>query len=596
MSFFWKLFLCYATGILVIVTTVSVAAIWNLKTEAEAQIREEPETMLQFIGALISANPEMLSDLQLAEHLDQITEESGFELLIIRTDGSVFVDTSEAFVEREDEFLEIPGLRQEFKQIDGESLATDHVRSQEMFYFTAPVLSGEHTMAYIRIGYRAAELARQVSNILLRVSLAGAGGALVCRVFGWMITKRLTRPLALIDDGGQRILRGDLDYKVQLRDSDEMGRVATTINSMTQELGDRVRLSTLQRNRMELILQSLQDAVLMVDRAGMIIFFNTAAGEFLQVYDQEWPFTLGKHAKLEGLRSEILKRMDDLQSSTVELSWTDESADRRYAELFIAPLDAARHDTEGLLCVIRDHTESRRFEELRRAFASNVSHELKTPICAIGALLETIEAYEQMPVVQRSHFLHRIRHQNDRMLRLVNELLALSKLESGSQILDLALCDLRQVCEAVENTFILLAEKRNISLIFDYKSNEELTAVVDATALEIILNSLLDNALRHGPRAGWVRLEVERLGDAVEFRISDNGPGIPPDAQPRIFERFFRVEASRSRDRGGSGMGLAIVKHLVQAHGGSIDLVSSNRAGTSFRISLPCNLKAEAAV
>ena len=358
---------------------------------------------------------------------------------------------------------------------------------------------------------------------------------------------------------------------------------------MTHEINKRIEQSSQQRNRMELILQSLQDAVLMVDKTGEIIFFNSAAGEYLDMYDNAWPFTLEKHVRLDVLKKEILKQAQESRSSRIVLSWENETAEKRYAELFTEPLDAARHDTDGLLCVIRDQTKERRFEDLRRAFASNVSHELKTPIAAISALLETIETYPEMAMNQRTHFNQRIRHQNDRMLRLVNELLALSKLESGSEILDLAPCDLAEIFHSVQNTFMMLAEKRNIELVFTYEAGEDLHLEADSRALEIIFNSLIDNSLRHGPREGWVRLDAKRLENDIEIQISDNGPGIPPDSQPRIFERFYRVEESRSRDRGGSGMGLAIVKHLVQAHKGSIDLVSSNRAGTIFKIVLPCD-------
>ncbi|MEM7672599.1 MAG: ATP-binding protein [Verrucomicrobiota bacterium] len=433
-------------------------------------------------------------------------------------------------------------------------------------------------------------LEQETYAIVKNVSLAAGVSILGCLILGWIFAKRLTDPFAEIDAGCRKILLGDLNYQIMLPRVDSAGRVAETINKMTQDISKRIEQSSQQRNRMELILQSLQDAVLMIDRQGAIMFFNSAAGEYLDMYDNSWPFTLEKHVKLDVLKKEVIRQMQGSHSSRMVLSWEGESSDKRFAELFTEPLDAANHDTDGLLCVIRDQTQERRFEDLRRAFASNVSHELKTPIAAIGALLETIETYPKMAIDKRTHFNQRIRHQNDRMLRLVNELLALSKLESGSEILDLASCDLGEIFHSVQNTFMTLAEKRNIELVFTYNPAADLSLIADAKALEIIFNSLIDNALRHGPREGWVRLDARRFEEVIEIEISDNGPGIPPDSQPRIFERFYRVEESRSRDRGGSGMGLAIVKHLVQAHKGSIDLRSSNRAGTVFRIFLPANL------
>ncbi|MGB0372781.1 MAG: ATP-binding protein [Opitutales bacterium] len=453
-------------------------------------------------------------------------------------------------------------------------------------------VSEELDAAFLLEGLNEAALKEETLAIVQSVSLAAGVSVLGCLAFGWFFAKRLTQPLAVIDEGCRKILVGNLNYQIDLPRGDNGGRVAETINKMTQELSKRIQQSSQQRNRMELILQSLQDAVLMVDRQGTIIFFNSAAGEYLDMYDRSWPFTVEKHVKLEVLRKEIFRQAEKAASSRTVLSWEGEAAEKRYVELFTEPLDGDRHDTDGILCVMRDQTQERRFEDLRRAFSSNVSHELKTPIAAIGALLETIETYPEMVMEQRTHFNQRIRHQNDRMLRLVNELLALSKLESGSEILDLSNCDLTEILDSVQNTFLLLAEKRNISLIFAFDREADFNLTADAKALEIILNSLIDNSLRHGPREGWVRLDAKRQETDIEIQISDNGPGIPPDAQPRIFERFYRVEESRSRDRGGSGMGLAIVKHLVQAHQGTIDLISSNRAGTIFKIVLPCDLNA----
>jgi two-component system phosphate regulon sensor histidine kinase PhoR len=585
MSFFIRLFLSYAAVVLVAGAFMGTSAIFLLHRQAEQRLQEQSDSLAGFLAALTGANPSLLWSPHLKPQLQRVARQSNLALLVVLPDGEVIAASDAQQVSGETNLLRLPEF-EEAKQT-GRGSIRRKLDGRELLFSVRTVVYDGEPVAYLRLGLPAKSVTQDAETILIHMLLAFAASVLLCLLCGWFFTRYLTQPLAEIKKGCRRILHGEVDSKIALEQRDEFGLVAKTVNQMTGQLTGKIRESSLQRNRMELILQSLHDAVLVVEQGGTITFFNSAAGPLLETVDREWPLNIHRHVRYPSLVSCIAEALAGKQPGQAEISWQSEAETKRFAEVFFERFYADQHDANGLLCVIRDQTKAKGFEELRRAFSSNVSHELKTPISAISAILETIQYHPEMEPERRQRFLQKIQYQNERMLRLVNELLALSKLESGTNVLDLSWCDLRQVIRSVEATFVPIAENRKIDFHVEIDPDLELRATADSRAVEVILNSLIDNALRHGPREGWVSLEAVRSETFIEFRVRDNGPGIPAEAQPRIFERFFRVDASRSRVRGGSGLGLAIVKHLVQAHGGSIELAGSNASGTCFAIRLP---------
>jgi signal transduction histidine kinase len=236
----------------------------------------------------------------------------------------------------------------------------------------------------------------------------------------------------------------------------------------------------------------------------------------------------------------------------------------------------------GTLVVMRDITELRRLEAVRRDFVANVSHELKTPLTSIAGYAETLAAESESP------FAKTILSNAQRMQRLVDELLDLSRIESGGWRPERRVVELEP---AAREAWAPFAQRATAGLVgFDVAVAADAHAVpADPVALRQVLTNLFDNALRHTPPGGRIRVRADLVQDSVRLSIEDTGSGIPSEHLPRVFERFYRVDPGRAREQGGTGLGLAIVKHLVEAHGGHVQAESTLGRGTAIRLTFPAN-------
>jgi two-component system, OmpR family, phosphate regulon sensor histidine kinase PhoR len=240
---------------------------------------------------------------------------------------------------------------------------------------------------------------------------------------------------------------------------------------------------------------------------------------------------------------------------------------------------------QGIVLVFHDLTRLRQLENTRQEFVANVSHELRTPLSIIKGNVETLlDGAKEDPVVA-TRFLQTIKKHADRLTFLIEDLLTISQLESGQILLNRQSLALRPIVAHVWEDLSLRAAERQVC--FENQVADDLRVLADADRLEQVLFNLLDNAIKYGRRAGRVTVVARRVDDQWEVQVMDDGPGIPPEAQERVFERFYRVDRARAREQGGTGLGLAIVKHIVQSHGGKVWVKSELGQGTAFFFALP---------
>jgi two-component system phosphate regulon sensor histidine kinase PhoR len=240
----------------------------------------------------------------------------------------------------------------------------------------------------------------------------------------------------------------------------------------------------------------------------------------------------------------------------------------------------------GTVLVFHDLTRIKQLENLRKDFVANVSHELRTPLSLIKGYVETLlDGAKDDPAIA-TRFLHTIEKHADRLTFLIEDLLTISSLESGQVVLNVQTLDLREEASQVISDLSARAAERGVNL--HNNIGEEIRARADGDRLQQVLFNLVDNAIKYGKSDGNVHISGRRLNpDYVELSVSDDGPGIPPEARERVFERFFRVDRARSREQGGTGLGLSIVKHIIQAHGGDVRLSSEVGKGATFYLTLP---------
>lgn len=375
----------------------------------------------------------------------------------------------------------------------------------------------------------------------------------------------------------QRAASGDLAPRDLPADLEDLEALSSAIRTLNQSFDQRLATLEAERARLEATLTQMTDGVLIADDQGRIQMANPAAeklfGEGQNLTGKSVSLALRQHQLIETWRK--CQQRGEVQSESVELP-----ASRQFLQLVAIPDKHAG----GAILLVHDLTRLRRLETVRRDFISNVSHELRTPLASLKALTETLQegALDDPPAAQR--FLGRIQTEVDALTQMASELLELSRIESGQVPLTFQMISPGGLLRAAAERMKVQADRAEIRLRVEIPENlPEIQA--DPVRLEQVLVNLIHNALKFSPVNGEITLRVTPEGQMVRFAVQDTGLGIPADDLPRIFERFYRVD--RSRTGGGTGLGLSIAKHLVEAHGGKIWAESREGEGSTFYFNLP---------
>jgi len=433
------------------------------------------------------------------------------------------------------------------------------------------VRGGPIGLAVVRVSTSLASVDVQVHAVQRGVAAAGLIMLIAAGLVAWLIARLMARPLLRIADAARDIAAGRPAKFPDLQ-VPELANHVDALRAMHHELERRFEDLRREREESRTLVEALSDGVLAADRRGIVVSTNAAARQLLG-YDEDEP--LPPLAELFHDRPHRALMREVLSGAVVE--GRELGLGERTVVISARPLEDG-----GILLVLSDVTDVRRLETVRRDFVANVSHELKTPLTAIAGYAETLVA--EAPDKQANQFAQTIVENARRMQRLVDDLLDLSRIESGAWAPEPK--PLRVQAAALEAwaPFEDRARERRIQL--ETTTNSD-TIQGDADALRQIFTNLFDNALRHTPTGGRIRVATERAGSDTLIRVTDTGTGIPADHLPRIFERFYRVDPGRSRQEGGTGLGLSIVKHLVEAHGGRVEAHSELGRGTTILLYFP---------
>jgi len=332
------------------------------------------------------------------------------------------------------------------------------------------------------------------------------------------------------------------------------------------------------------VLNSMDEGVLLLDADGCVRLSNQAMNAMFGVSYDIRGQTLLEAFRLEGLQEVLRRVLVEGQLLNYELDLPGE--ERRFIQINANTLLDRESRREGIILECRDLTRVRQLENTRRDFVANVSHELRTPLSLIKGYAETLQHSAKDDPTVAERFLRTIEKHADRLTYLIEDLLTLSRLESGQIVMNTQTVELLGAVDEVLADLEPRLKEKQVTVVNGVKAG--LSVRVDADRLQQVLSNLVHNAVKYGKQAGRVRLDANRAAnDRVEVRVSDDGPGIPPAALQRIFERFYRADKARSREQGGTGLGLAIVKHIVQFHGGEVWAESAPGQGTTFFFTLP---------
>lgn len=402
-----------------------------------------------------------------------------------------------------------------------------------------------------------------------------AAGSLTAALAGvgviTLVARRFVNPIREMTDAASAIAAGDFERRVPSEGSTELSGLGESVNRMAHELSARLEEAREDRRTRELILESMAEGVALVDSDGAIQYLNPTAARILG----------GDKPHSEPVVSHPLRRVAN--QTRLEGTVTEERFEVGHPARIIRASGVPVGQEGRTLIVLRDVTDTTRTDAIRRDFAAAASHELKTPVASIRAGAETLlETLSDDPEASR-RFAEQLLRDADRLSRIVSDLLDLSRLESESLSMEVVSLETlaKEEAERIHDSAV------RAGLSIEYRADRPVRVRGSARDLSLAVRNLLENAVQYTRPSGEIALTLSRQDENAVLSVEDNGIGIPSKDLPRIFERFYRVDPARSRDTGGTGLGLALVKHIAESHGGRVEAVSELGRGSIFRLIIP---------
>lgn len=521
-------------------------------------------------------------EMQVNEICRKLGNLTSTRLTVILASGKVVGDSQEDPL-RMDNHADRPEFREAMQGRVGVSTRFSFTLGHTMMYVAVPWRPKDQPRGVVRASLPMKTLAGAIRALYLKVALGGLLVAFLVAVLGFFIARRISDPLRDLQRGALRFARGELDRKLPIPNTAELASLAEALNYMAEQLQNKIQSLTRQGQEQKAILSSMTEGVLALDAEGRLLTINRAGAGMLHldpVEAQNLP--VSEVTQDSGLKWFINRTLSNPEPIEGEVEIKDNG--RRIFKAHGTPLRDSQGVSLGTLVVLHDITQLRQLENTRRDFVANVSHELKTPITSIKGFVETLLAGALKEPENAENFLNIIAKQTDRLNEIIDDLLTLSRIEQDAERRQIFLNGqkIKRVLQSAIQVCESKAAAKNITL--ELNCPDDLRGQINPALLEQALVNLVDNAVKFSEPGRVVQVEAQREGLQVIIRVRDQGPGIPPEHLPRIFERFYRVDAGRSRKIGGSGLGLAIVKHIALAHGGKVTVTSSPGQETTFSL------------
>jgi two-component system, OmpR family, phosphate regulon sensor histidine kinase PhoR len=425
-----------------------------------------------------------------------------------------------------------------------------------------------------RVSVRTRAVDELFARSRLDILLVGVGAIVAVAVFGWFFSRSITKPIGELRDVAQSLAAGDLSRRPAISAPGEVGDLARAVHRLAEQLGARLATLEAEESLLTELFDSLTEGAIAVDASRQVMRINDV-GRVLAGVEGEVPFPVDRLPDDDNLREALQRALSGQVVEAREVMIND-----RAVSLVARPLTDG-----GAVLAMYDLTPIRRLEQVRRDFVANVSHELRTPLTIVGGYAETLVDDSDMPTTNRQSFLQTILSNTLRMQRIVDDLLDLSRIESGGWRPNPVWSRVPDVVADVMMASKPAATAKDVVVRADIAADAE-EVFADPTALRQVLGNLVENAVRHTAE-GTVTIVARRETELVTLTVVDTGVGIAAEHLPRIFERFYRVDPARSREQGGTGLGLAIVRHLVEAHGGHVTAASIAGEGTTIQTTWP---------
>jgi len=425
----------------------------------------------------------------------------------------------------------------------------------------------------------------EITLIFLNSSLAAVALTVILALF---ISRAITKPITEMTQQTIQMADGDYSGQVKVYSKDELGILSTAINDLSTKVEEAQETTESERRRLNSVLTHMTDGVIATDRRGIIVIINDKAMEMLNI-SQEMALGVSILKVLKIDKEYTLRKLLE-NEDVISLDFsTEEMLVTLRGEFTLIQRETGF--ISGIVCVLHDVTKQEKIENERKEFVSNVSHELRTPLTSMRSYLEALldGAWKDPEIAPQ--FLQVTQEETDRMIRMIKDLLNLSRMDSNKETLDLEYLNVNELFDHVIRRFEMMIQSDDKSkkkfFIKREFTKSKLWVEVDADKMIQVLDNIMNNAIKYSPDGGTITCGLVETNDSVIFSISDEGLGIPKRDLANVFDRFFRVDKARARSMGGTGLGLAIAKEVVQKHKGKIWVESTEGKGTTFYISLP---------
>ncbi len=520
--------------------------------------------------------------------VDRLGETGKVRLTFIGADGTVWGDTErdgESLIAM-DNHLTREEVQDALNLGSGLSKRKSATTQIEYRYLAITMKQNEDLIGFCRVALPMKTVNTALGNlqwILLFVSIAGS---ILAILFGIFATGAIVKPIRKLTQITQSVASGEVTSPVEVNSANELGQLSRNFNLMTDKVQEQIEKISVENQRLETILNNMSEGVLLVNGASEITYANPAAIVMLNLPDMYIGRALIEINRIPELQA-LLREAEQTETvafSEIRLGNLQESE----AEVTVVPVTA---ESEYVI-VIHDVSHVRQLERIRADFVANVSHELRTPLTTIQGYAETLLNNGSTKSKKRKEFIVKILNHSARLSRLVSDLLELARLESGDVELKRSLCHLNDFHEQILDVFEPVLEESGVTLQWEIPEDLPQTNVDSQLFMQVFVN-LIDNAIKYTPDGGVIAVSAEVVetdsdaADEIVVHIKDTGIGIPLESQPRVFERFYRVDEGRARKMGGTGLGLAITKHILLCHNGRIWLESELGQGTVLHFALP---------
>ncbi len=558
----------------------------SLREHVYQRIRTDLKKQISLVKSYIEEDPiQNIHSYELDKIADKIGKNLKLRVTIISLDGSVFVDSELNIVELiwVENHLYRPEVQQALKSKIGESKRFSTTVKKDMLYI-ATLYGKNKTQNIIRLAIPLVEIELISGRVKKMLTASLLFAFILAIIISFLASVFISKPIREISLITRDVARGNFSKRVPISSNDEIGDLSKAFNYMSEQIKLKLHEVNLSKSRLEAVLLSMFEGVMVVDSGGTILLMNQTLKDFLLVKDEpvgRKPIEIIRNIEIQEITDCALKANCGVETCEIFVLTPKEKILSVHATPVIR-----EGKPEGAVLVFYDITSLRQLEKVRRDFVANVSHELRTPISSIKGYAETLIDGALEDKKNAKDFLKIIYSDSSRLARLIDDLLDLSKIESGKLKLTLKPTALEPVIKRIVSGLNKQAKDKSIKIQIDIPLYLPNILADEARIAQVLLN-LIDNAIKYNQQKGVITISAKEKNKFVQVDISDTGVGIPEKDLPRLFERFYRVDKARSRELGGTGLGLSIVKHIVSAHHGEVSVQSVLGQGSTFSFTIP---------